>query len=59
MTVKDQALKVIENQPSDTTIDDIIHEMKMIKAINHSVEQSDTNAVISHDEFKEKVKQWR
>ena len=58
-TAKDKALRVIEDQPPDSSLDDLIRELAIHRMIDRGLADSDAGRVISHEAIKKEVATWR
>jgi len=59
MTVKEQLVKVAEELPSNSTIDDAIEELIFIRKIELGKIQADLGNVIDQKEVESRVKSWQ
>lgn len=58
MTAKALAIKVIKNQPEDSTMNELIDELLMGASIQRGIEDSLAGRVISHEQLKKEVESW-
>ena len=58
MTAKEKIIKVVQELPPDTSIEDIIERLYLLYKIDRGIHQADDGKKISHDEAKERMKQW-
>ncbi|HOF00068.1 MAG TPA: hypothetical protein PK385_04200 [Spirochaetota bacterium] len=56
--VKEKMIKIIKDQPDDSTFTDIIQELSFARMINNGLKDSDSNKVIEHSALKEEIKNW-
>ncbi len=56
--LKEKMIKVIKDQPDDSTFIEIIQELSFIRMINNGLNDSDNNKVTEHSAFKEEIKNW-
>jgi len=56
---KQNAEKIIQSLPDDSTYDEILKELAFAKMIEQGVEDSKNNRVISNEEMKQKILQWQ
>jgi predicted transcriptional regulator len=52
--VKEEALKLIDGLPEETSWDDIIYQMYVRKKIEKGIEAADQGRVVAHDEVKKR-----
>ncbi len=58
-TAKEQITKIIQEQPDDSTYDDILRELAFIRMIEKGLADSIKNRTISNEEMKHRIKTWR
>ena len=58
MTVKDQIIKIIKNQPDDSTYDEILRELVFENMIKRGLDDSANNRLISHENMEKEIRQW-
>lgn len=56
---KDMALRIIQDQPADSTLDDLIRELLMHRMIQRGLDDLDAGRTISHDEMKRRIESWQ
>ena len=61
MTViaKQQAQKIIQSLPDDSSYDEILKELAFAKMIEQGLDDSANNRVISNEKMKQKIAQWQ
>jgi len=61
MTViaKQNAEKIIQSLPDDSSYDEILKELAFAKMIEQGLEDSKNDRVISNEEMKQKISQWQ
>ncbi len=57
--VKEKMVKIIKEQPEDSTFDDILRELAFARMIEKGLIDSDEKHVISHDELKRRIRNWQ
>ena len=57
--VKEMMSKIIEEQPDDSSYDEILRELAFSRMIERGLEDSRENRVISNDEMGHRIKTWR
>jgi len=56
---KEMMTKIIEEQPDDSSYDEILRELAFSRMIERGLEDSMENRVISNDEMEHRIKTWR
>ncbi len=54
-TAKDIMIKVIQEQPDDSSFDEILRELAFSKMIDRGLADSDKGDVISHEEMGKRI----
>lgn len=57
-TVKEIMIKIIREQPDDSSFDEIIRELAFSKMIDKGLSDSDKGNVISHEEMGKRIASW-
>ena len=55
---KQEAKKIIDSLPDDSSYDEILKELAFDRMIQKGLKDSKENKTISNDEMKNKIKQW-
>jgi predicted transcriptional regulator len=58
-TVKEQFIKLIEDQPEDSSSEEIIREMAFAAMIDRGIADSDAGRTISNSEMASRIESWR
>lgn len=58
-TAKDIMIKVIQEQPDDSSFDEIFKELAFSKMINRGLADSDKGNVVSHEEMGKRIVSWQ
>jgi predicted transcriptional regulator len=58
LNVKATMTAIIEQQPEDSTYDEILHELAYARMIQRGLEDADNGRVISDEEIKRKIASW-
>ena len=58
-TAKETILQIIAQQPDDSSYDDILRELVIMKGIQQGLEDSDAGRVVPHEEVLRKFESWR
>lgn len=56
--VKEQAKKIIDNLPDDTTIDDVMHALYVQTKLERAEKSIQDGKGISHEEAKKRLQKW-
>jgi hypothetical protein len=58
-SVKDEMTRIIQEQPDDSSFDEILRELALARMIHRGLEDSQSGRTISNDEMKQQMEQWR
>ena len=58
-SVKEHLIKIIKEQPDDSSYDEILRELAFAKMIKKGLEDSDHGRIISDEEIKQRIKDWQ
>ena len=58
MTVKDIALKIINDLPEDASYDEVIAEIQFRKMVELGIKDSKNNKVISTAKLRQEISKW-
>ena len=58
MDTKQEARKIIDSLPEDTSYDEILKELAFDRMIQRGLKDSQENKTISNQEMKNRIKQW-
>ena len=56
---KQNAEKIIQSLPDDSSYDEILKELAFAKMIEQGLDDSENDRVISNEEMKQKILQWQ
>ena len=56
---KEKIIKIIEEQPDDSTFDELIKEIKFARMIERGLDDVNHNRVFSDDEMKRRIALWQ
>lgn len=59
MTIKEQMISIVQEQPEDSTFDDILRELALRQMIERGLADSDHNRTISNTEMKRRIRTWQ
>jgi len=58
-SVKDRMMKIIQEQPEDSSYDQILRELAFVRMIEHGLADSDARRVLSNEEMARRIRSWR
>ena len=58
-SVKEHLIRIIKEQPDDSTYDEILRELAFAKMIKKGLDDSDRGRIISNEEMKQRIKSWQ
>ena len=58
LTAKERILAVVDEQPDDSSYDEILHELAFIRMIDRGLADADAGRVVSHDDMKRRLDAW-
>jgi len=58
VSIKDQMIRIINDQPEDSTYDEILKELVFSRMIERGLEDSRKGRTISDEELERRIKSW-
>jgi predicted transcriptional regulator len=58
-TPRDQMIAILNQQPADSTYDDLLRELACHRAIKRGLADVQEGRVVSHEEAKQRIRSWR
>lgn len=58
-SVKEEMTRIIQEQPDDSSFDEILHELALARMIDRGLQDSDAGRTISNDDMKRQIDQWQ
>ena len=58
-SVKDQMVRLIQEQPEDSSYDEILRELAFARMVQRGLADSEAGRMISHEEMKRVIESWR
>jgi predicted transcriptional regulator len=58
-SVKEEMTRIIQEQPDDSSFDEILRELALARMIDRGLQDSDAGRTIKDDELKRQMNQWR
>jgi len=59
MTAKQQILEIVEEQPEDSSFDEILQELALARMIERGLADVEAGRTISHEEMGERIASWQ
>jgi hypothetical protein len=56
---KDQLIRIIEDQPDDSSSEEIIKELAFATMVERGIADSDAGRTISNEEMARRIQSWR
>jgi predicted transcriptional regulator len=58
-SIKEQMIKIIDEQPEDSTYDEILRELAFARMVERGLADSDEGRTISNEEMKRRIRSWQ
>lgn len=58
-TPKNQMIAILQNQPDDSTFDELLRELAAVRSIERGLRDADEGRVVSNEEALLRIKSWR
>ena len=58
LSAKDEMTKIIQEQPDDSSYDEILRELAFARMVERGLVDSQNNRTISNDEMARRIKSW-
>jgi hypothetical protein len=59
LSVKEQMTKIIQEQPDDSSYDEVLRELAFARMIERGLQDSQNKRTISNEEMKHRIKMWQ
>jgi hypothetical protein len=56
---KEQMIQLIQDQPDDSSFDQILRELAFARMVERGLADSDAGGTVDHDEMKQIIESWR
>ena len=56
---KEQLIRLIEDQPDDASLDEIVREVAFAAMVERGLADSDAGRTISHEKMGRRIESWR
>ncbi len=57
--VKQQMTQIIDEQPDDSSFEEILRELALTRIIKRGLDDSDAGRTIKNDDLKQQMSRWR
>ena len=57
-TPKARILALVEDQPEDSSYDEILHELSFVRMVERGIADADAGRVVPHEEVKRRIDAW-
>lgn len=58
MSVKERIVQLVNEQPDDSTYDEILRELAFARMVERGLEDSRQGRTVSDDEMRKRIKSW-
>ena len=58
LSAKDEMTRIIQEQPDDSSYDEILRELAFARMVERGLVDSQNNRTISNDEMARRIKSW-
>jgi len=58
-SAKEQIAKIIQEQPDDSSYDEVLRELAFARMIERGLKDSEEDRTISNEQMKHRIKTWR
>jgi hypothetical protein len=58
-SAKEQMTKIVQDQPEDSSYDEILRELALARMIERGLEDSQAGRIISDEEMRRRISTWR
>jgi hypothetical protein len=58
-SAKEQMTKIVQDQPEDSSYDEILRELALARMIERGLEDSQAGCIISDAEMRHRISTWR
>ena len=57
--VKEEMIRLIQDQPEDSSYDEILRELAFARMVERGLADSDAGRVITHEKMRQDIDSWR
>lgn len=58
-SIKEQMIRIIQEQPEDSSFDEILRELAFAQMVERGLADSDEGRTISNEEMKRRIRTWQ
>ena len=58
-SVKEEMTRIIQEQPDDSSFDEILRELALARMIDRGLQDSESRRTITDEELRRQMNQWR
>lgn len=58
-TAKDQMIAILQNQPDDSSYDELLRELAAARSIERGLQDAEAGRVVSNDDALLRIKSWQ
>jgi predicted transcriptional regulator len=58
-SVKDEMTRIIQQQPDDSSFEEILRELALARMIDRGLQDSDAGLTLKDDDLRRQMDQWR
>ena len=58
-SAKEQMVRIVQEQPDDSSYDDILRELAFARMVERGLADSQTGRTVSDEEMSRRIKTWR
>lgn len=58
MTAKQKVLQLVEDQPEDSSYEEILRELAFARMVDRGLGDAEAGRTISHEEMKKRISSW-
>jgi predicted transcriptional regulator len=58
-SAKEQMTKIVQDQPEDSSYDEILRELALARMIERGLEDSQAGRIISDEDMRHRISTWR
>ena len=58
MTAKQKLLQLVQDQPEDSSYDEILRELAFARMVDRGLADAESGRTISHEEMKARISSW-
>lgn len=59
VTAKQRMISVLQEQPEDSTYEELLKELAFVKMVERGLKDVDSNRLMSNEDVKRRIESWR